>query len=563
MATAPPRRAPPARRPASAAAACARRRFEPRADPEHAPRTRAPRTRSIRDLPSSVTRSRPPFAQLAADQRHLRAAEAQAGRWRRPRRAHDRVAPRDARHACASSPATASKTPPSRSSTGSSTGSVTIVVRFSARSRRGDAEPVGVTGVAPEVHARGPGACRPSVFQSAWLAPAPSLPCSPRRSSSPRRCRRRPGLPGHQHRAGAPATAGEPAAGQAGSSAPKPDSTLGAVLSRRRARVGAGRIDAQDHGVRAHRVGALRLEARCPRPANVRVARSVGAGGLAADGRARGGRAVLAVDYPALHRHAPVVAGARAAEPEHVRLLKVSNDQQDLVTLVDRWLQPPVRENRQLTSEGQNWDEVDGLRRQLLDGEVAEEPNQSASQVKPFRPRAVVERGRGGRDRRRNAPALVPSQGWVPPTLASSWMPVGRDGAVEDRLGAPSTRRLTETGAASAAVAEAPAMARRNERCPPDRLVIWPPFLEGRMGYDRGQVSWLGAQRRAFPECRRHPSGISDASAPVHSGGTAPASHRTSLDHRPMNGQAYPAASTDLQPPLKSLAATCRHRLGD
>jgi hypothetical protein len=68
----------------------------------------------------------------------------------------------------------------------------------------------------------------------------------------------------------------------------------------------------------------------------------------------------------------------------------------------------------------------------------------------------------------------------------------------------------------------------------------------------RGQVSWLGAPRRAFPGCRKHPSGISDASAPVHSGGTAPASHRTSLDHRPMNAAIIPCASFPRKRPLQS-----------
>ena len=66
------------------------------------------------------------------------------------------------------------------------------------------------------------------------------------------------------------------------------------------------------------------------------------------------------------------------------------------------------------------------------------------------------------------------------------------------------------------------------------------PFLEGRMGFDRGQVSWLRAPRRAFPERRQHSSGSCDASAPVHSGGTARDSHRTSLDHRPLNGASIP-----------------------
>jgi hypothetical protein len=72
----------------------------------------------------------------------------------------------------------------------------------------------------------------------------------------------------------------------------------------------------------------------------------------------------------------------------------------------------------------------------------------------------------------------------------------------------------------------------------------------------RGQVSWLGAPRRAFPGCRKHPSGISDASAPDHSGGTAPASHRTSLDHRPMNGVIILRAPNRAQ----NTAATIAHR---
>ena len=78
------------------------------------------------------------------------------------------------------------------------------------------------------------------------------------------------------------------------------------------------------------------------------------------------------------------------------------------------------------------------------------------------------------------------------------------------------------------------------------------------MADDRGQVSWLGALRRTFPERRKHSSGISDASAPVHSGGTAPASHRTSLDHRSMNRPSIPPAPKRIANPSLQSPADAR-----
>jgi hypothetical protein len=83
------------------------------------------------------------------------------------------------------------------------------------------------------------------------------------------------------------------------------------------------------------------------------------------------------------------------------------------------------------------------------------------------------------------------------------------------------------------------------------------------MADDRGQVSWLGALRRTFPEPRKRSSGISDASAPVHSGGTAPASHRTSLDHRSMNRPSIPPPPNESPTPRYNRRPTSRHRLGD
>jgi hypothetical protein len=152
------------------------------------------------------------------------------------------------------------------------------------------------------------------------------------------------------------------------------------------------------------------------------------------------------------------------------------------------------------------------------------------------------------------APPFVPSQGCGPPLegvlIACPSVVTGPSKMV---CVAPSTRRFTDTGAALAAGAAKARATSATGSAPRLRLIIWPPFPRGLYGLGRGQVSWLGAPRRAFPGCRKHPSGISDASAPVHSGGTAPASHRTSLDHRPIERRDHtPAPKRAQKRPLQS-----------
>src|SRR4051794_24183302 len=105
---------------------------------------------------------------------------------------------------------------------------------------------------------------------------------------------------------------------------------------------------------------------------------------------------------------------------------------------------------------------------------------------------------------------------------------------------APSTRRLIVTGAALAAGAATAAIARAVRSEPRMRLVMWPPFLEGRLGRPGARSPGLGLNAAPSRGAVRHPSGISDASAPVHSGGTAPASPPASLPPPPVNGHTIP-----------------------
>jgi hypothetical protein len=73
------------------------------------------------------------------------------------------------------------------------------------------------------------------------------------------------------------------------------------------------------------------------------------------------------------------------------------------------------------------------------------------------------------------------------------------------------------------------------------------------MGCGRSEVSWLGLRAAPSRGTAEPPVAPCDASTPVHSGGTAPASHRTSLDHRP-NERLHPtrADGQTRRPPLQS-----------
>ena len=113
-----------------------------------------PRRRSVRDLPSTRHPQAAAVGELAPDQRDRAAGEAQRRRSRRPRvGAHDRAAPGRGRAAAASSRVDSFHRPRSRSSTGSTSGSVTIDGPVAGAIDGGDAELVGAAGVAAEVHA--------------------------------------------------------------------------------------------------------------------------------------------------------------------------------------------------------------------------------------------------------------------------------------------------------------------------------------------------------------------------------------------------------------------------
>ena len=185
-----------ARRRASAGAACASR-----ASTRGSPRARCgapvrPRTRSVRLLPSTVTRSRPPFGELASDQRHLRAAEAHAPGRAGLAGAHDGAAPRVLRSRALPSARELEKA------------AVAVVDgdqhrvghdrrRVQRAVRRRDAEPVGVARLAAEVQPVRRAPCRAA--SSTRARPGSRRrrrpPRSPRPCSSPRRSRRRPGSP--------------------------------------------------------------------------------------------------------------------------------------------------------------------------------------------------------------------------------------------------------------------------------------------------------------------------------------------------------------------------------
>src|SRR4051812_10610016 len=137
------------------------------------------------------------------------------------------------------------------------------------------------------------------------------------------------------------------------------------------------------------------------------------------------------------------------------------------------------------------------------------------------------------------APPFVPSHlcGPEPSPPSIAWTSVV---TVRSRIvfALPSTRTLTLVGTAVAvagAAAVQAAAAARAVRAPLRVIMcISLPFREGYVAFGRRQVSWLpGSPVRAFPG-NVAPQWPRAAGPPGHSGGTAPASHRTSLDHRPL-----------------------------
>src|SRR5918998_3171448 len=176
----------------------------------------------------------------------------------------------------------------------------------------------------------------------------------------------------------------------------------------------------------------------------------------------------------------PVVA---AVGPESLRtsvLLKASKTQSTSSPLSTLVWQPPVWANWRLTTRPQNWDGVALSPATCLTEKSLNELNQSASQAKPLSrapsSRAAVAVGTGAGW----APALGPSQGWLPPddAVGIAW-PSVVTGPSKIVLDAPSTRRLTETGAAPAAGAATAAMARATGSALRVRLVMWPPLPRG------------------------------------------------------------------------------------
>src|SRR3954468_167915 len=139
------------------------------------------------------------------------------------------------------------------------------------------------------------------------------------------------------------------------------------------------------------------------------------------------------------------------------------------------------------------------------------------------------------------APPFVPSHFCGPlPSLPSTVWAAGVTGPSKIVFDGPSTRTVTVVVAASAVAAAGAAdaaAAARTARAPV-RVFIWIslPFREGFVAFGRRQVSWLpGSPVRAFPGSVA-PQWPRAAGPPGHSGGTAPVSHRTSLDHRPLVG---------------------------
>src|SRR3954469_13742538 len=159
------------------------------------------------------------------------------------------------------------------------------------------------------------------------------------------------------------------------------------------------------------------------------------------------------------------------------------------------------------------------------------------------------------------APPFVPSHFCGPlPSLPSTVWVAGVTGPSKIVLDGPSTRTVTVVVAASAVAAAGTANAAAPARTAsgPLRVFIWVslPFREGFVAFGRRQVSWLpGSPVRAFPGSVA-PQWPRAAGPPGHSGGTAPVSHRTSLDHRPLvGGRIHPRAGARQRARLAAAAA--------
>ena len=175
--------------------------------------------------------------------------------------------------------------------------------------------------------------------------------------------------------------------------------------------------------------------------------------------------------------------------------------------------------------------------------------NQSASQLTPFARRRVVERGgrRSGRARGSRRCWCHRRDG----CRRTAWSRRGHrwSRAFENGLARrPPRGRSRPTGARKRGRSrgQGEQSQRCGERCVAEAIGHRShPFLEGRCGLSAG-VRSPGFELRAAPSRRAvgSPVATCDASAPVHSGGTARDSHPTSLDHRPLNAEEHiPPAS--------------------
>src|SRR3954470_4317476 len=135
------------------------------------------------------------------------------------------------------------------------------------------------------------------------------------------------------------------------------------------------------------------------------------------------------------------------------------------------------------------------------------------------------------------APPFVPSHFCGPlPSLPSTVWVAGVTGPSKIVFDGPSTRTVTVAAPAAAGTASAAALARTARAPLRVFILISLPFREGFVAFGRRQVSWLpGSPVRAFPGSVA-PQWPRAAGPPGHSGGTAPVSHRTSLDPRPLGG---------------------------
>src|SRR6185295_9367280 len=158
--------------------------------------------------------------------------------------------------------------------------------------------------------------------------------------------------------------------------------------------------------------------------------------------------------------------------------------------------------------------------------------------------RGVVERAGRGRSRPRLGAAVRAVACMRAGGVGRYIVPVGRDGPVEHGPARPLHAQVDGDGQSGGRGSRGQGEhdERRWERCPAEAIEHQPPLPRGSYGLGRSQVSWLRAPRRAFPASRRLTSGFRDASAPVHSGGTARDSHPASLATGRRTGPAYPTA---------------------